>query len=108
MNQAEFELDEDFYKMSREELLEDIKFRIQADREMLILNWKEKSELIQQNKMLQKALEDCLFKIEDANSDMEKYTKLMTGTAETIKMWRSTCYLLASILVAVMLLTLIK
>lgn len=104
----DFELDEDFYKMSREELLEDIKFRIQADREMLILNWKEKSELRQQNKMLQKALENCLLKVEGATSDMEKYTKLMIGTAKTIKMWRSTCYLLALILIAVMLFILIK
>ena len=107
MTQTEFELDEDFYKMSREELLEDIKFRIQADREMLVLNWKEKRELSQQNKMLQQALEKSLLKVESATSDMEKYTKLITDTTKTIKMWRRTCYLLTAILIAVMLFTLI-
>ena len=50
MNDLDFELSEDILSMSRDELLEDIKYRILADREMILLHAKER-RILEQEKL---------------------------------------------------------
>lgn len=96
---SDFELDEDFYKMSKEELLEDIKYRIQADREMIILNFKEKKVLRQENRELKDALIHGTQVVENAAKKMNEYDAIIKNGTKTILMWKYSCYALSMLYV---------
>lgn len=103
MTDTDFELDDDFYKMSREELLEDIKYRIISDREMLILNWKEKKALKQDIKMLEDALRSGTKTLEMTSIKISEYDRIMRNATRTIYMWKYSCYALVVLLIVIAL-----
>lgn len=108
MNDTDFELDEEFHRMTREELLEDIKYRILADREMIILHARER-RILEQEKLdmimlLQKGDEAMFY----ATERMQEYDALIKRGTKTILMWRTNCYLLTAILVIVAIVLMIR
>lgn len=108
MNDTDFELDEEFHQMTREELLEDIKYRILADHEMIILHAREK-RILEQEKLdmimlLQKGDEAMFY----ATKRMQEYDALIKRGTKTILMWRTNCYLLTAILVIVAIVLMIR
>ena len=100
MNDLDFELSEDILSMSRDELLEDIKYRILADREMILLHAKER-RILEQEKL------EMITLLQRGDAAMARAMDKMRGT-KTILMWRTNCYLLAAILIIVAIVLMIK
>lgn len=92
------DLDEEFHQMTREELLQDIAYRIQSDRKMIALNREEKQALLAENKELRDAINFGTSVIEDAKQEIEYFGKVFKDNSKTILMWRRTSYILATLL----------
>ncbi len=92
------DLDEDFHKMTREELLEDIAYRIQSQREMLIENWNEKKQIKFENMEMRKALEQGTKVLEKATNEMVRCEKLLKQGTKSLLVWQITSYLLGLII----------
>ncbi|MFV5193104.1 hypothetical protein ACMXYY_13335 [Acinetobacter courvalinii] len=92
------DLDEEFHQMTREELLQDIAYRIQSDREMMAINWKERQAILAENKELRDAINFGTSVIEDAKQEIEYFGKVLKDNSKTISMWRKTSYILATLL----------
>lgn len=108
MNDTDFELDEDFHQMTRDELLEDIKYRILADREMILLHAKERRILEQEKLEMITLLQSGDAAMARAMDKMREYDVLIKRGTKTILMWRTNCYLLIAILVIVAIVLMIK
>lgn len=108
MNDLDFELSEDVLSMSRDELLEDIKYRILADREMILLHAKERRILEQEKLEMITLLQRGDAAMVRAMDKMREYDALIKRGTKTILMWRTNCYLLTAILVIVAIVLMIK
>ncbi|NGP41033.1 hypothetical protein G4V72_04680 [Acinetobacter sp. GC2] len=108
MNDLDFELSEDILSMSRDELLEDIKYRILADREMILLHAKERRILEQEKLEMITLLQRGDAAMARAMDKMREYDALIKRGTKTILMWRTNCYLLAAILIIVAIVLMIK
>lgn len=108
MNDLDFELSEDILSMSRDELLEDIKYRILADHEMLLLHTKERRILEQEKLEMITLLQRGDAAMVRAMDKMREYDALIKRGTKTILMWRTNCYLLTAILVIVAIVLVIK
>lgn len=103
-----FELSEDILSMSREELLEDIKFRIQGDHEMILLHAKERRILEQEKLEMITLLQRGDAAMAHAMDKMREYDALIKRGTKTILMWRTNCYLLTVILIIVAIFLMLK
>ena len=103
-----FELSEDILSMSREELLEDIKFRIQGDHEMILLHAKERRILEQEKLEMITLLQRGDAAMAHAMDKMREYDALIKRGTKTILMWRTNCYLLTVILIIVAIFLMFK
>ncbi|WP_180176918.1 hypothetical protein [Acinetobacter sp. YH12039] len=92
------DLDENFHKMTREELLEDIAYRIQSQREMLVENWNEKKQIKFENMEMRKALEQGTKVLEKATNEMVRCETLLKQGTKSLLVWRTTSYLLGLII----------
>lgn len=108
MNDLDFELSEDILSMSRDELLEDIKYRILADREMILLHAKERRILEQEKLEMITLLQRGDAAMARAMDKMREYDALIKQGTKTILMWRTNCYLLTAILVIVAIVLMVK
>ena len=108
MNDLDFELSEDILSMSRDELLEDIKYRILADREMILLHAKERRILEQEKLEMITLLQRGDAAMARAMDKMREYDALIMRGTKTILMWRTNCYLLTAILVIVAIVLMIR
>lgn len=108
MNDLDFELSEDILSMSRDELLEDIKYRILADHEMLLLHTKERRILEQEKLEMITLLQRGDAAMVRAMDKMREYDALIKRGTKTILMWRTNCYLLTAILVIVAIVLIVK
>ncbi|MEK5787663.1 hypothetical protein V3528_07650 [Acinetobacter johnsonii] len=108
MNDLDFELSEDILSMSRDELLEDIKYRILADREMILLHAKERRILEQEKLQMITLLQRGDAAMARTMDKMREYDALIKRGTKTILMWRTNCYLLTAILVIVAIVLMIK
>ncbi len=108
MNDLDFELSKDILSMSRDELLEDIKYRILADREMILLHAKERRILEQEKLEMITLLQRGDAAMARAMDKMREYDVLIKRGTKTILMWRTNCYLLTAILVIVAIVLMIK
>lgn len=108
MNDLDFELSEDILSMNRDELLEDIKYRILADREMILLHAKERRILEQEKLEMITLLQRGDAAMVRAMDKMREYDALIKRGTKTILMWRTNCYLLTAILVIVAIILVIK
>ena len=98
MNENKFtaaDLDEEFHQMTREELLNEIAIRIESYQEMLVLNWKERQMIQNENKDLRETLIRGTSVIEAAIQEKERYEGLFKGTSNKIKLWKYSCYALS-------------
>jgi hypothetical protein len=102
------DLDEEFHQMTREELLDEIAIRIESYQEMLVLNYKERRVIQDENKELKEALIHGTNVVESAARKMSEYDVIIKNGTKTILMWRNTCYLLVIILIIVALVLTIK
>lgn len=93
------ELDEDWHKMSRDELLENIANLIHSNRLIIIENWKEKKQIRVENLEMRQILEHGTTVLENAMNEVKHYEKLFKQGIKTILMWRTTSYLLSIILI---------
>lgn len=108
MNDLDFELSEDILSMSRDELLEDIKYRILADHEMILLHAEERRILEQEKLEMITLLQRGDAAMARAMDKMREYDALIKRGTKTILMWRTNCYLLTAILVIVAIVLMIK
>lgn len=108
MNDLDFELSEDILSMSRDELLEDIKYRILADREMILLHAKERQILEQEKLEMITLLQRDDAAMARAMDKMREYDALIKRGTKTILMWRTNCYLLTAILIIVAIVLMIR
>ncbi|MDR6628376.1 uncharacterized protein YpmS [Acinetobacter lwoffii] len=108
MNDLDFELSEDILSMSRDELLEDIKYRILVDHEMILLHAKERRILEQEKLEMITLLQRGDAAMARAMDKMREYDALIKRGTKTILMWRTNCYLLTAILVIVAIVLMIK
>lgn len=108
MNDLDFELSEDILSMSRDELLEDIKYRILADHEMLLLHAKERRILEQEKVEMIALLQRGDAAMARATDKMREYDALIKQSTKTILMWRTNCYLLTALLVIVSIVLMVK
>jgi len=108
MNDLDFELSEEILSMSRDELLEDIKYRILAGHEMLLLHAKERRILEQEKLEMITLLQRGDAAMARAMDKMREYDALIKRGTKTILMWRTNCYLLTAILVIVAIVLVIK
>lgn len=81
-----------------EELLQDIACRIQTDREMMAINWKERQAILVENKELRDAINFGTSVIEDARQEVEYFGKVLKDNSKTISRWRKTSYISAILL----------
>lgn len=108
MSDLNFELSEDILSMSREELLEDIKFRIQGDHEMILLHAKERRILEQEKLEMITLLQRGDAAMAHAMDKMREYDALIKRGTKTILMWRTNCYLLTVMLIIVAIFLMFK
>lgn len=108
MNDLDFELSKDILSMSRDELLEDIKYRILADHEMILLHAKERRILEQEKLEMITLLQRGDAAMSHAMDKMREYDALIKRGTKTILMWRTNCYLLTAILVIVAIVLMIR
>lgn len=86
------DLDEEFHQMTREELLDEIAIRIESYQEMLVLNWKERQLIQDENKELWGMLERGKNVINDVLKEKEKYETLFKKNSNGIFLWKYSCY----------------
>ena len=82
------DLDEEFHQMTREELLDEIAIRIEEYQELLVLNWKERKSIQDENKALRSAIEKGTVAMELAYNE-RKRLKHMT---KTYVLWKYSCF----------------
>ena len=108
MNDLDFQLSEDILSMNRDELLKDIKYRILADREMILLHAKERRILEQERLEMIALLQRGDAAMAHATERMREYDALIRRGIKTILMWRANCYLLIFILIIVAIVLMVK
>lgn len=108
MNDLDFELSEDILSMSRDDLLEDIKYRILADHEMILLHAKERRILEQEKLEMVTLLQRGDAAMSHATERMREYDALIKRGTKTILMWRTNCYLLIAILIIVAIVQMVR
>lgn len=93
------DLDEEFHQMTREELLDEIAIRIESYQEMLVLNWKERQLIQDENKALRNAMEKDTVAMELAYNE-RKRLKHMT---ETYVLWKFSCFGMVFLFIALLI-----
>lgn len=82
------DLDEEFHQMTREELLDEIAIRIVSYQEMLVLNWKERQLIQDENKALRNAMKKGTEAMELAYKERIRLKHIN----KTYDLWKYSCF----------------
>lgn len=97
------DLEEKFHQMTREELLDEIAFRIESYEEMCLSNYEERKELRDENKQLWEMLARGKSVMDALINEKEKFEALFKVHSNKTLMWKYSCYGMVLLFIFLML-----